>query len=138
LVPVQLGGEEERERGTGMNTRGVNIVLAVIFLVVGILATANTFRLNSYIHETLPRDTAQEACNTATIKVLKSWIQSRIERDSAMDARDDAAVAALEGILTNPDGRATPEQIQAWRDAVANDRQVRASAGEQRVPLPNC
>jgi len=121
-----------------MTRQRVNIALAIIFLVVGIIATSNTFRLNNYIRETVPRDTAQEACNTATIKVLKEWVQARTQRDAAMDVRDDAAVAALEGILTNPDGRATSEQIQAWRNAVANDRRVRAAAGEDRSPLPNC
>jgi len=121
-----------------MTERRINLILAVVFLIVGILATANTIRLNNYIAETVPRDTAQEACNTATIKVLKEWVQARSRRDAAMDTRDDAAVAALEGILTNPDGRASPEQIQTWRDAVANDRAVRAAAGEDRSPLPNC
>jgi len=119
-------------------SRHLNLILAAVFLLVGVLATANTIRLNNYIAETVPRDAAQEQCNTETIETLKVWIQSRISRDGAMDARDDAAVAALEGILTNPDGRASPEQITTWRNAVANDRKVRAAASEHLGPLPDC
>jgi len=114
----------------------INLIAAVVFLIVGIVATLNTLRLNNYIRETLPRDRAQEECNARTIEVLKSWIAGRIERDSAMDVRDDAAVAVLDQELNGlvP----TAEQIKAWRDAVAEDRRVRAEAGTQRVPLPNC
>jgi hypothetical protein len=114
----------------------INLALAVIFLIVGILATSNTIRLNNYIKETLPRDQAQEQCNTKTIEVLKSWIEARVSRDSAMDARDDAAVVVLDQELNGlvP----TAEQIMAWRDAVAQDRRVRADAAVSRVPLPDC
>jgi len=119
-----------------MTSRRLNLVLAAVFLLVGILAVANTWRLNTYIKETLPRDKAQEACNTETIAVLKDWIESRVSRDAAMDRRDDAAVVVLDQELNGlvP----TPEQIKAWRDAVAEDRRVRAEAAVQRVPLPNC
>lgn len=117
-------------------TKRLNAVLAVLFLIVGILATANTFRLNNYIAETLPRDVAQERCNTATIDVLKSWLVARGHRDAAMDTRDDAAVATLEDILAN--GTASPEHITAWRDAVTRDRFVRAEEGQKRLDLPVC
>ena len=117
-------------------SRHLNLILAAVFLLVGVLATANTIRLNNYIAETVPRDAAQEQCNTETIETLKVWIQSRISRDGAMDARDDAAVAALEDILAS--GQARPEHIAAWRNAVANDRAVRAAASEHLGPLPNC
>ena len=119
-----------------MNGKWINMALAVLFLIVGIMATANTIRFNKYVKETLPRDVAQEQCNTATINVLKSWIEARSARDGAMDMRDDAAVTALEGFLAN--GSARPEDIVAWRDAVANDRKVRATAGEKRLDLPLC
>jgi hypothetical protein len=119
-----------------MNTKRLNLALAAIFLLVGILATANTIRLNNYIKATVPQDVAQTQCNTETIKVLQSWIEARIERDAAMDARDDAAVAVLEPKIFGQEP--TPEQIRVWRDAVAHDRQVRDRAGEERIPLPKC
>lgn len=119
-----------------MTAKRLEMVLAVIFLLVGIAAVTNTIRLNNYIRETLPRDAAQEQCNAETIAVLKEWVQARGQRDAAMDARDDAAVIVLNEITLN--GKATPEEIAAWRDSVANDRTVRAEAGEQRHPLPNC
>lgn len=112
------------------------LALAVLFLVVGILATTSSIRLNSYIKQTLPRDQAQEQCNTETIAVLKSWVNSRMERDNAMDARDDAAVAALNDMLTGQ--QPTNEELSAWRDAIATDRRIRAQAGEDRIPLPDC
>lgn len=119
-----------------MTHRWLNIGMAIVFLIVGILATANTIRFNRYVSETLPRDVAQEQCNTETIQVLKSWIEARASRDNAMDLRDDAAVAALEGYLTS--GAPDPAKIAAWRDAVANDRVVRAEASKSRIPLPDC
>jgi hypothetical protein len=119
-----------------MTAYRLNMVLAAIFLIVGILATANTIRLNSYIRDTLPRDASQERCNTETIDVLKQWVQARVLRDAAMDRRDDAATVVLDSRLNGLEP--TPEQIRAWHDAVINDRQVRATAGKQLVPLPNC
>src|ERR1700752_470626 len=119
-----------------MKERWIILAMAVVFLVVGVLATANTIRLNRYIEETMPRDQAQEDCNSHTIEVLKTWLLARSERDAAMDTRDDAAVATLEDILAN--GEASTEHITDWRNAVANDRKVRAEANEQRGPIPKC
>jgi hypothetical protein len=119
-----------------MKQRWASLVVAAIFLIVGILATSNTIRLNRYIEQTLPRDQAQEQCNSETIETLKTWIGSRINRDAAMDARDDAAIASLDQIII--DGKASPEKISAWRDAVERDRAVRAAAGEHLGPLPDC
>jgi hypothetical protein len=119
-----------------MTARQLNLLFAAVFLLVGILATANTIRLNNYIRETVPRDVAQERCNTATIEVLKTWVTARSNRDDAMDARDDAAIVVLEKAIAGE--KATPEELKAWRDAVAQDREVRAKAGEQLVPLPKC
>ena len=115
--------------------RKLELVLAVIFLCVGIVATANTIRLNNYIRQTLPRDAAQEQCNAETIAVMKTWLEARASRDAAMNARDDAAVVVLDAALN---GEPTPEQIRAWHDAVVNDRQVREQAGENSHPLPSC
>ncbi len=64
-----------------MNERRLNRILAVVFLAVGILASINTFRLHTYIRETLPRDQAQEQCQDETLAVLRSWVTSRTVRD---------------------------------------------------------
>lgn len=114
----------------------LDIAVAVVFLIVGIIAASNTFRLNAYIRETVPRDVAQERCNTETIAVLKSWVATRVQRDDAMNARDDAAVAVLDHEIVGE--LPPPALIQAWRDAVAKDRAVRAAAGERLVSLPKC
>ena len=121
-------------------SRRISIGLSVFFAMVAILVAADVVylqsRLNTYIAETLPRDKAQEQCNTKTIEVLKSWIDSRIARDGAMDARDDAAVIVLSQQLAGQP--INPQDIAAWRDAVATDRKVRAEAAVSRVALPNC
>jgi hypothetical protein len=119
-----------------MNARYLNLALAVIFLIVGILSTANTIRFNRYVSETLPRDHAQEQCNTETIETLKTWIKSRIDRDAAMDARDIAAQSVLDTLSTGQ--TPTPEQFANWREAVVKDREVRASAAEHLGPMPDC
>ena len=106
--------------------------------MVGILATANTFRLNAYIRETAPRDAAQEACNTETITVLRSWVEARRNRDGAMSARDDATIAVLDRVIAGDPFN--PDEVRAWRDAVAADRQVRVDVADlfENHPLPNC
>lgn len=119
-----------------MTHRRLNLALAAIFLIVGILASYNTFALHQYIRETLPRDQAQEQCNAATIKVLTQWLEIRKQRDSAMDVRDDAAITVLDRLISG--GQPSPEELSAWRDSVAHDRQVRVDADAQSSPLPNC
>jgi hypothetical protein len=119
-----------------MTERRISLALAVIFLIVGIVAASNTFRLNAYIRETLPRDLRQEQCNTETIDVMKKWVQARADRDDAADSRDEAAVAILDVVLAG--GEPTPEQAQAWRDAIINQRDARRDATEHLTPLPDC
>lgn len=119
-----------------MNARWVNIAIAVVFLIVGILATSNTIRINRYISETLPRDQAQEQCNTAQIEVMRSWIEARVNRDSAMDARDIAAQTVLDQLAAG--NKPTPEQFAAWRESVIKDRETRANMAEHLGPLPDC
>lgn len=119
-------------------TKRTNLILAAVFLVVGLLSTANTVRLNTYIRETVPRDAAQEECNAKQIEVMQSWLQARANRDGAMNARDDATITVLDQIANgNP---ITPEQARSWRDAVAADRQVRADVAHnfETHPLPDC
>jgi hypothetical protein len=119
-----------------LTEKRLNRILAVVFLVVGILATLNTFRLHEYIRETLPRDERQEECNTETIKVLTQWLEIRKKRDSAMDVRDDAAITVLDQLTLG--GKPNPEELKAWRDAVIRDHQVRIAADAASSPLPDC
>ena len=119
-----------------MTARQLNLALAVVFLIVGILATANTLRLNNYIRETLPRDLQQEQCNTDTIKVLTQWLEIRKIRDKSMDIRDEAGIDAIDSQLTT--GQVDPQKLAAWREAVAQDRQVRVDADRQSDTLPKC
>ena len=132
-----------KSRGTDPSealSRRISIGLSVFFAMVAILVAADVVylqsRLNTYISQTLPRDKAQEACNTETIKVLTSWIDARNQRDAAMDARDDAAVTVLNQLIAGQ--QPNPQDLAAWRDAVATDRKVRAEAAGSRVSLPNC
>ena len=121
-----------------MTERRLQLALAAVFLIVGILATANTIRFNQYVKETLPRDQAQEQCNTETLNVLKSWLEARVHRDGAMDARDEATVVVLDRILD--ERKATEVEVRAWRDAVIADRQVRGDVRDtlESHPLPDC
>jgi hypothetical protein len=121
-----------------MTEKKLNRILGVVFLIVGILAAVNTFRLNSYIRETVPRDAAQEQCNAKQIEVMKSWLEARANRDNAMDARDEATITALDQLLAGE--KVGPEQLRAWRDAVVADRQIRLDvAGEfESHLLPAC
>ena len=87
----------------------------------------NTFRLHSYIRETLPRDQAQEQCNTDTIKVLRSWVDERIKRDSSMDARDDAVIRILDELIAGL-------QPSTFAPTAGSTGTTTASAGPSRLP----
>ena len=107
-----------------MTEKRLNYILGAIFLVVGILATINTFRLHTYINQTLPRDQAQEQCNTDTIDVLKSWVQERIKRDDTMNARDDAAVGCWTNSLpvSSPARPISEPGVTPWPPTARCDR----------------
>lgn len=119
-----------------MKHRGVNLALGIVFLIVGILASYNTYELREYIRETLPRDQRQEQCNTETLTVLKSWLQVRKQRDAAMDSRDEASIMVLDRLVSG--GQPSPAELARWREAVVHDRQVRVEADAQSPPLPAC
>lgn len=119
-----------------MTEKRLNRILAVVFLIVGIVAATNTFRLHSYIRETLPRDQAQEQCNTDTIRVLQSWVEERIRRDTALDNRDTISIAALSEWIAGK--KADTQDLIRWRDAIAADMQLRDDTTTKRVPLPHC
>ena len=119
-----------------MSAKRIELALAAIFLVVGILATSNMIRLNRYVAQTLPRDQQQEQCNADTLAVLKRWVIAREARDNAMDVRDDAAIGILDRLIAGE--KAPPEELQTYRDAITNAGEVRRNAREELVPLPNC
>jgi hypothetical protein len=120
-----------------MTQRHLQVAIAVVFLIVGILATANTFRLNAYIRSTLPRDAAQEQCQDDTLTVLSQWIQQRIKRDTSMNSRDEAVITILDKMLAT-NNQPSPEDLEVWRQAVAADREVRLNATAESLPLPHC
>lgn len=119
-----------------MNAQRINLALAVVFLIVGILATVNTFRLNTYIKHTLPRDQAQEKCMADTVAVMKRWVQARNDYDAAVDFRDEATMLVMIDVLAGQ--QAKPEDIAAWHDAIEAEHRSRHYLIERLVPLPNC
>jgi hypothetical protein len=119
-----------------MTPQRLNLALAAIFLIVGILATTNTFRLNSYIRETVPRDQAQEECQSQTLDVLRGWVAGRYKRDVTVDARDDATIVVLDKVAAGQ--TPTPEEFAAWRDAVSADNAERLRGTDLYHELPDC
>jgi len=68
-------------RGTEATEQRINMALSVFFTVVALLVVADlivlTHRFNTYVSQTMARDTAQEKCNADTLEVLKGWIEFR-------------------------------------------------------------
>ena len=58
-------------------TPRVNLIIGIVFLAVGILATINFWRFNNYVKETLVRDEAQEQCIVDQSVWLQDWLQWR-------------------------------------------------------------
>jgi hypothetical protein len=119
-----------------LTEKRLNRGLGVVFLIVGVLATWNTARLNNYISDTLPRDQHQEDCQDATLQVLSGWVAERKVRDQTENAKDTASIAVINkwGAGAVP----TPQELQAWAYAIAADRDIRLKATEEHSPLPNC
>lgn len=111
--------------------------IAAVFLLVGVLAAYNTWQLQSYVKETLPRDAAQEQCITDTVAVLKQWLVARGRTDQINNDRDDALIAAIDEKLIH-NGNLSPEQLARYRSAVTNARQAREILGQIYIehPLP--
>lgn len=115
--------------------RWVNLALAIAFLIVGILTTASMIRFNNYVKATLPRDQAQEQCNTETIATLKEWAIARAKRDESAMARDDVAVSILNHMLVGE--QPTDEELTFWRNAIEKDQATRAQY-KAELNLPIC
>jgi hypothetical protein len=119
-------------------TKRVEIILGVVFLIVGMLSTANTIRLNSYIHETLPRDTAQEACQLATLQSLRVWAVGRGQIEDAKKERDAALFPLFHALerseRPSPDVASTAEQELQNVDVVRENVESMLAA----TPIPDC
>jgi hypothetical protein len=120
--------------------RRIDIGLAVFFTFVALMVSADLIilevRFNRYVNTTLPRDQAQERCNTETVRTMKTWVQNRLARDNAMTTRDDIAIRVMTD-FANGDP-ITPAEVKEWRDAVAADEQIRRNSQKQFEDLPNC
>jgi competence protein ComGC len=88
------------------NNRKAQIVIAAVFLVVGILSVVTTWRLNTYIRATLPRDAAQEQCFQDAVNSINLWVQTQAQSYELHHERD----VIINELLSDP-APATPEQI---------------------------
>lgn len=119
-----------------MNQRIVTF-LAVAFLLVGVASVASNIRLNMYIRDTAPRDSAQEVCDRQTLEMVKGWVDIRTKRDVAERGRDDAVAKFLnETAETN---EPTPKQLAELRYAI-DDYQRAWGSGDLNfaMMLPDC
>lgn len=123
-----------------MNNRTVQITIAVVFLIVGVIAAVNTFTLQRYIKETLPRDAAQEQCLTDTVAVLAAAAVARARTDEINNTRDDALISVIDSKLEYPEVPLSAEELARYRSAVATARQARQILGQlsDEHPLPAC
>lgn len=120
-----------------MNQRSAGAFLAAAFALVVIAAVGSTVRLNMYIREATPRDSAQEQCDTQTLEMIKSWMDVRSRRDVVERGRDDAVAKFLnETAETN---EPTDRQLAELRDAIDDYQRAWGSGGLNfPVTLPDC
>ena len=118
--------------------RWVNIMIAVAFLTVGIIATSNTIRLNNYISETIPRDTEQEACQLATLQALRVWALGRGQIEDAKTARDHALYPLFEQLIAGE--RVHPDTAEGVLRSIQHVEEVRGSVEQMMdaTPIPKC
>src|SRR5215469_15865424 len=105
-----------------------NVAVAIVFLIVGILSTVNTVRLNNYIQETLPRDTEQEHCQLATLEALRVWAAGRQQIEEAKTERDNAVFPLLKALERGE--RPTPEVSQKLDDEYYKTEAVKKAVQE--------
>jgi len=120
-----------------MTTRA-NIAVAVIFLIVGILSTANTIRLNNYIEQTLPRDTEQEHCQLATLEALRVWAAGRQQIEEAKTERDNAVFPLLRALERGE--RPSPEMSAQLDQEYFKTEAVKVTVNKMLAasPIPTC
>lgn len=121
-----------------MTEKWMNKAFAVIFLIVGIMASVNTYRIHNYIQTTVPWDVAQERCNDETLHMLEQWVIIREKRDAVEDARDAAVAQFLDD--TAEENGPTPEQVARLHDAIRAYRQawVAGDLTFETHALPTC
>jgi len=119
-------------------TRAVNIAVATMFLLVGILATLNSVRLNNYIEQTLPRDREQELCQLQTLQALRVWAVGRGQIEDAKSERDRAVFPLLQalekGQRPSPEVAAHLDEEYAKTEAIKDNVQAMLRA----TPIPTC
>jgi hypothetical protein len=119
-------------------TRKAELLLAVLFISVGIAASINTLRFNAYKDTAIRRDTAQEQCQRDTLAALTLWAQSRT---ASGDAYDDVDTAQAMIIEAQRDGRpVTPDMQQRLLTAIHTAQLARAATTDalRQHPLPAC
>jgi hypothetical protein len=121
-----------------MNSRVTQVAIAAVFLAVAILSMINTARFNSYVRDTLRRDTTQEQCIASTVNFLTAFLQARVASETAYDARDEALRGVVEGAARGE--RITPEQANDVLGDIDAARQARAALTEavRNHPLTPC
>jgi hypothetical protein len=121
-----------------MNSRVTQIAIAAVFLAVAVLSMINTARFNSYVRDTLRRDTTQEQCIASTVNFLTAFLQARVTSETAYDARDEALRGVVEGAASGQ--RITPEQADDVLADIDAARQARAALTEavRNHPLTPC
>jgi hypothetical protein len=105
---------------------------------VAVLSMINTARFNSYVRDTLRRDTTQEQCIASTVNFLTAFLQARVTSETAYDARDEALRGVVEGAASGQ--RITPEQADDVLADIDAARQARAALTEavRNHPLTPC
>jgi hypothetical protein len=116
----------------------IEVVLAIVFFIVGVVSAVNTVKLSNYIQETMPRDSAQEACQLATLQALRVWAVGRGQIEDAKATRDTALRPLLRELMQ---GKPVTPEVAADVDAKFNRvDEVRRSVDEllTTAPIPDC
>ena len=121
-----------------MNSKALNIVVSLVFFIVGSVAVSNSIRLNRYIGETIPRDTQQEACQLATLQSLRVWAIGRYQIEEAKIKRDQAVYPVLAALMAGE--RPNPQISEALNIEYHNTDQVRLDVEQMlaATPIPKC
>lgn len=120
------------------NSRTVQIVIAAVFLTVGVISVINDINFSYYVRDTVQRDSTQEACQTETLATLKLWASARIDEVNKMHARDRLIEPIFIQLIKGQP--IMPEDIQAAAEAERAFQQSQAHLVDlfNNAPLPNC
>src|SRR5262245_56635978 len=114
------------------------MIISVVFLIVGILATYNSIRLNRYIEQTIPRDTQQEACQLATLQTLRVWAVGREQIEDAKTERDRALYPLFDQLIKGE--HVSPDVAAGVQRSIQHVNDVRNSVEQTLAvtPIPTC